>query len=408
MGERPCALAAAAEQLRDPEVEELDLPAARHEDVRGLQVAVHDEAPVRVVDRGADAEKELDPPRHRETVRVAVFPDRRPFDVLHREERKAVGRHAAVEESRDPRMLETGEDLALGEKEADGLVPGESEARDLERDTLLELPVAAHAQEDGAHSADSETPDDAKGAELSSDPSLERTFAFLEEAREESGRAAVERGGRPGVGREESSDAGGELAVAAARLRDVAVAFLRTADRRRSGRSRARGARVRRSSRRGRGEYGEEERSRGPPVAPHGGRRSRERFGRPLHGQTPEKPQLDDTREALVRALQLLERGVDREQLGRVRLHLGGDVLERRERAARAPLQCRVMARVVDQDLAHRAGGEREEVPPIPHGNAAGELEVSLVQQRRRAQRFAGPRLPDLDVRELVQLGVRD
>ena len=36
-----------AEDLRDPEVEELDVAAGGHEDVRGLQVAVHDEAAVR-------------------------------------------------------------------------------------------------------------------------------------------------------------------------------------------------------------------------------------------------------------------------------------------------------------------------------------------------------------------------
>ena len=49
------------EQLRDAEVEQLRRAFGRHQDVGGLQVAVHDQVLVRVLDGAADVEEQLQP-----------------------------------------------------------------------------------------------------------------------------------------------------------------------------------------------------------------------------------------------------------------------------------------------------------------------------------------------------------
>jgi hypothetical protein len=84
------------EQLGDAEVEELRRPVGGDEDVRRLDVAVDDEVTVRVRDAAADGEEQFEPRRGREVARGAVVVDAHALDVLHGEERLAVGRDAAV------------------------------------------------------------------------------------------------------------------------------------------------------------------------------------------------------------------------------------------------------------------------------------------------------------------------
>ena len=57
--------------------------------------------------------------RRRELVLVAVAVDRHALHLLHGEVRHAVGRDAALDEPRDPWMLEQREDAALLEEAAD-------------------------------------------------------------------------------------------------------------------------------------------------------------------------------------------------------------------------------------------------------------------------------------------------
>src|SRR6202030_833524 len=82
-------------------------------DVGGLEVAMHDQAAVRAVDRLADG---LDQPQARRQVEVApraVVGDRLAVPPFEREVWTAVGTGAAVEQAREVRMVEAGEDLAL-------------------------------------------------------------------------------------------------------------------------------------------------------------------------------------------------------------------------------------------------------------------------------------------------------
>ena len=101
------------EELRDTEVEQLHLPVVRHQDVGRLEVPVHDEIAVRVLDGLGHHEKELQAPGERQPVSVAVAVNRFALDQLHREERAAVIRRAAVEQLGDGWMIERGEDRSL-------------------------------------------------------------------------------------------------------------------------------------------------------------------------------------------------------------------------------------------------------------------------------------------------------
>jgi hypothetical protein len=78
-------LGAIVEELRDAEVDELHLPVLRHEDVRGLQVAVQDELRVRVGHGLEHGEEEPHPRRSVESALPAPGGDRLALDELEHE-----------------------------------------------------------------------------------------------------------------------------------------------------------------------------------------------------------------------------------------------------------------------------------------------------------------------------------
>ena len=108
---------------------------------------------MREVDRRADGLEQLQALRERQAVLVAVAVDRLPLDVLHQEERQAVLRAAAVEQSGDVRVVDVSEDLTFGAESTQDLVGGHPRPDDLCGDPPLELAVGAGGQVDGAHSA---------------------------------------------------------------------------------------------------------------------------------------------------------------------------------------------------------------------------------------------------------------
>src|SRR5262249_6861614 len=149
------------ERLGDAEVEELDVSRVRHEDVRGLQVAVHDETAVRGRHGVAAVAQQVDARVYGERVRAAIRGDRLALDELHDEVRTPVVRGAAVEEPRDVRVFEPGEDPALALEAREHVLGVEAAAQELDGDALLEETVGALAGEDVPHSAASETAGDA-------------------------------------------------------------------------------------------------------------------------------------------------------------------------------------------------------------------------------------------------------
>ncbi|HKP14267.1 MAG TPA: hypothetical protein VJZ91_19255 [Blastocatellia bacterium] len=154
------------EQFSDAEVEQLRHTFPRHEDVRGLEVAVDDEVLVSVIDTPADFDEQFQPLPGRQITFGAVVINLDAFDVLHHEERLAVGRDAAVQEARDVRVVERGEDLPLAAETAGEVGVGETAPHELERDLLLKLSVRALGEEDRAHPAAAQLAQNPVGPEL--------------------------------------------------------------------------------------------------------------------------------------------------------------------------------------------------------------------------------------------------
>ncbi len=103
----------ALEQLGDAEIEQLHLAVRGHQDVRGLEVAVHDQVGVRVGDRRQHVEEQPHARLDAQAPRVAVAVDALAVDVLEHQVRLAVRRDAGVDQLRDVRVAQPGEDAAL-------------------------------------------------------------------------------------------------------------------------------------------------------------------------------------------------------------------------------------------------------------------------------------------------------
>ena len=99
---------------------------------------------------------------------VGVAIDRRALHVLHHEVGKALGRGAAVEEPRDVRMVQRGEDLPLVAEAADDQLRVHAAADHLDGDRVLEI-AGAPGQIDRAHAAASDAALDHVGADLPAD-----------------------------------------------------------------------------------------------------------------------------------------------------------------------------------------------------------------------------------------------
>src|SRR5262249_32977634 len=147
--------------LRDAEVEQLHAPVGCDENIRRLEIAMNDEMLMRVADGVAHVLEEREPVVERERSPVAVPGDRHAVDELHRKVGKPARGDATVDQPRDVRMLEQGEDPPLLEKAANE--PGGRMPDQLERDALVEETIVALAEEHLAHAALADTSDDAKG-----------------------------------------------------------------------------------------------------------------------------------------------------------------------------------------------------------------------------------------------------
>jgi hypothetical protein len=104
------------EQPRDAEIEQFGFAVAVDEDVGRLEIAMDDEPAVRILDRGADLEEQFDARAQGERMRVAPAVEPFAIDVFHGQERHAVGAAAGIDEMRDVRMAERGEDAPSATK----------------------------------------------------------------------------------------------------------------------------------------------------------------------------------------------------------------------------------------------------------------------------------------------------
>ena len=128
-----------------------------------------DQVFVGAIDGLAHLTEEPDARREIEMVRVAVSRDRLALHVLHHEVGHAL-RRAAVDQPRDVRMLERGQDLPFETESFPQLRRVAVPRRNFQRDGLLVLEVVADRLEHQAHAAVSDLADDAIGAEAPPDP----------------------------------------------------------------------------------------------------------------------------------------------------------------------------------------------------------------------------------------------
>ena len=157
------------EELRDAEVQQFHDARLRHEDIRGLEVAVNDEGAMRVLDRVAHHAKQAQPSLERKTLSGAPFADRNAVDELHHQIRSPIGREAAVEQTRDVGMGQLCEHLSLGTKAIDGVGVARARSEDLDSHFLSIVAVCALGAIDGTHAAASENADQAPRPEAAAD-----------------------------------------------------------------------------------------------------------------------------------------------------------------------------------------------------------------------------------------------
>jgi hypothetical protein len=171
---------------------------------------VDDEILMRGIDGAADVDEQAQARRDVEPVTIAVGGDRQTVDVLHHEIRKLPFSRAAVEQLRDVRMTERGEDLPLGDEAPMELLGIGAVAQELDRDLTAILAVNAFGEIHHAHAAATKFAHDAVRADA---PIAER---FLGERRRRRGQAPFENPNGRLVRGEERLDLGVQLGIAPA------------------------------------------------------------------------------------------------------------------------------------------------------------------------------------------------
>ncbi len=156
---------------RDAEVEHADawicaFAGIGHQQVRRLEVAVHDTALVRVVHRGANALEQTHARLEAELASAAVLEQMVAFHVLESEERAAVPGDAGVEHAGDSGMLEVGQDLPLALEALLHLLPLRvALVEHLERHQLVRRAAHPQRQVHAAHATLPDLLDDLVGAD---------------------------------------------------------------------------------------------------------------------------------------------------------------------------------------------------------------------------------------------------
>ena len=141
------------EQLGDAEVEQAHVVERGDQDVRRLQVAVHDQVRVRVADRVAGLQEQREPLRQRRLPLQRPVGDRFAVDVFQREVGLAVLGGAGIEQARDVGVLQPREDLPFAGEAQPQVGVGQAGAQQLQRDPALVQAVVAVGHPDLAHAA---------------------------------------------------------------------------------------------------------------------------------------------------------------------------------------------------------------------------------------------------------------
>ncbi len=218
------------EDLCEAKVEQLRHAVVRYEDVRRFDVAVDHEVLMRVRNRLAYFPEHRQSLDDREPAIVAVRGQRLTVDVLHDQIGQAIGGRAAVEQSRDIRVLEIGENLTLGPEPPHDRERVHAALDDFERDGVRKLAVGSRRQVHGPHAAAPEfSLDLVRTDPLTDDVAFGLEPGALDERLKRRARiVGIERGLIEAAcethRREERRDFAEQVRVARARLREERVA----------------------------------------------------------------------------------------------------------------------------------------------------------------------------------------
>lgn len=90
-----------------------DLALIVEQDIGRLEVTMDDQLPMRVIQRAGDLDNQIHALLDAQPLPGTGLVDRVAIDELHRQPRPAIGRGAGVDQPRQPRIIQTGEDLRL-------------------------------------------------------------------------------------------------------------------------------------------------------------------------------------------------------------------------------------------------------------------------------------------------------
>jgi hypothetical protein len=144
------------------------------------------------------------------------------------------------------------------------------------------------------------------------------------------------------------------------------------------------------------------------PVTLDGSHRRIERLRSFSHGQATKETAFDDSRHAFVALPELVERFVEREQIGRFAFDRGSVFVKRHLKTGATPFRRSPAPRVIDQDMAHRSGSKSEKLGARPPHTVLvlRQLDVGLMYERRRIDGVLFAVQPQVPMRDLPQVTV--
>src|SRR5688572_30319125 len=100
-------------KFSDAEIQQLHLAFAIHQDIGRLEIAMHDQVLVCMINGCQDLEEEVQALANAEAVSVTILGDGTAVDVFEHDEGLASWRYTCVIEARNVRMCQSCQDLAL-------------------------------------------------------------------------------------------------------------------------------------------------------------------------------------------------------------------------------------------------------------------------------------------------------
>ena len=138
------------DHLGDAEIEQFGDPFLGDQNVAGFQIAVHHQVLMRILHRLTDHAEQFQSLPDVQILLFAILRDGQAIDVLHDEVRKPILGRAAIQQSRNKRMLQVRQDLPLLAETPQHGVGIHAALQDLDSDFLL-IVIVADCKMNGSH-----------------------------------------------------------------------------------------------------------------------------------------------------------------------------------------------------------------------------------------------------------------